>query len=210
LGISLDNGCAGLPPGQSLSRDQLNALRVASVEWLRFPTPAYDAMLPALQKFDYGYRIPDFLPRVRMMTHALMSGRPNEDIARIDVMKTVLVNEEAAVDPGLPGVAKLLLDRPGRIRVMTEAPARQLLVLSESFHAGWQAYSDGRRVPILRAYGDFMAVPVAAGAHEVEFVFRPFSWRIGGCVSAAGATALLLLLVVEWACWPYRKTSQDI
>jgi hypothetical protein len=208
-GLAMDNGVAGLPPGRSLSRDNLNALRVAGVEWLRFPAPACQAMLPALQKYAYGYRILGFLPRARLMTQALLSQRPNVDIARIDVANTVLVNEDAAVDPGPPGVAKLILDRPGRIRVMTDAPARQLLVVSESYHAGWQAYSDGRRAQIIRAYGDFMAVPVAAGAHEIEFLFRPLSWRIGGYVSAAGVVALLLFLIVEWACWPRRHSASE-
>jgi hypothetical protein len=209
LGVSLDNGAAGLPPRQSLSRDNLSALRVAGVEWLRFPGRAYHAPLSALQKYDYGYRVPDFLPRARLMTRALVSQRPNEDIAGIDVANTVLVNEEVTVDPGPPGTAKLVLDRPGRMDVMTDAAGRQLLVVSESYHAGWQAFTDGRRVRIIRAYGDFMAVPVAGGAHEVEFYFRPFSWLVGGYVSAAGAVALLLLLVVEWACWPRPRGASE-
>ncbi len=207
LGLSLDNGATGMPPRQTLSRTNLPALRVAGVEWLRLPTSADDAMLPALQKYDYGYRVPNFLPRVRLMTRALLSQDPNEDIARIDVANTVLVNEQVTVDAGRPGTAKLVVDRPGRIGVMTDAPSRQLLVLSESYHSGWQAYSDGRRVPIVRAYGDFMAVPVDAGAHEVEFFFRPLSWRIGVCVSAAGAAALLLLFVIEWSCWRRRRLA---
>ena len=207
LGVSLDNGCAGLPPQQTLSRDNLGALRVAGVEWLRSPYRVDNATLRTLQKYDYGYRVLDFLPRVRLMTHTLLSQHPNEDIARIDVVNTVLVNEDVAVAPGLPGTAKLVLDRPGRIRVTTDSPSNQLLVVSESYHSGWQAYSDGRRVRIIRAYGDFMAVPVAAGTHEVEFFFRPLSWRIGRCVSAAGAAALLLLLLIEWSCWHRRRLA---
>ena len=209
LGLSLDNGVAGLPPRQSLYRDDRAALRAAGVEWLRFPDSTFDATLPALQKYDYGYRIPDFLPRARLMTHALVSQRPNEEMAKLDVANIVLVNEEVAVDAGVPGTARLILDRPGRIRVMTDAPTRQLLVVSESYHAGWQAYEDGRQVRIVRAYGDFMAVPVAAGAHEIELVFRPLTWRIGGYVSAAGAVALLLFLIVEWACWPRKRSASE-
>ena len=209
-GIPLDNGAAGMPPRQTLSRDNLNTLRVAGVEWLRFPGSADNAMLPALKKYDYGYHVADFLPRVRLMTRALLSRNPNEDIARIDAADSVLVNEDITVNGGVPGTAKLVLDRPGRIRVATDAPSSQLLVLSESYHSGWQAYSDGRRIPILRAYGDFMAAPVAAGAHEVEFCFRPLSWRLGGYVSAAGAAALVLLLVIERACWRHRRNGRII
>jgi uncharacterized membrane protein YfhO len=48
------------------------------------------------------------------------------------------------------------------------------VVLNDPYHPWWAAEVDGREAPVLQANGLFRAVAVAAGAHRVRFVFRPF------------------------------------
>ena len=55
---------------------------------------------------------------------------------------------------------------------------------------------DGNEVELLRAYGDYMACPVPAGQHLVEFSFEPQSWRLGLALSAAALLLLLLWLAL--------------
>jgi hypothetical protein len=86
----------------------------------------------------------------------------------------------------------IAVDNPGDIRLDVIAAAAQLLVLSESWHPGWQATiavdaprsestqvsaATPTRLPIVRAYGDFMACEVPAGRHRVAFRFAPDSLR---------------------------------
>jgi uncharacterized membrane protein YfhO len=72
----------------------------------------------------------------------------------------------------------------------------QLLVVSESFHEGWQATVDGRDAAVARVNGDFLGCVVEAGNREVVFTFRPAHLVAGGyvSVSAAGGAMFLLLL----------------
>lgn len=62
-----------------------------------------------------------------------------------------------------------------------------LLLVLQNDHPGWHAAVDGSPVQILRAYGSFMALPVPAGSHTVELVFKA-PWFIAG----------LILTLVGW------------
>lgn len=73
------------------------------------------------------------------------------------------------------------------LTIMLEQPC--VLVLSELDYPGWQATVDGQRAEIVRANGLLRAVPLAAGRHQVEMVFRPRSLLWGG---ALGLGTLLL------------------
>jgi hypothetical protein len=63
------------------------------------------------------------------------------------------------------------------------------LAWNETFTPGWRAWVDGSPVPIHRAYGFFMAVPLAGGGeHRVDFRYEPTAFRLG-----------LFLSVIFWA-----------
>ncbi len=100
--------------------------------------------------------------------------------------------------PSLPtegrgeGEAYILERRPGFFRIQTQTATRQFLVVAETWHPGWQAQMDGRPAEILRAYGDFMTVPVGAGEHEVILHWAPASLRWGLIVAGVGLAGLAL------------------
>jgi len=81
-------------------------------------------------------------------------------------------------------------ERPERLRfeVAPEQPA--LLVVTDSWDPGWRAWVDGEEAPVLRVNGLFRGVPVGAGAHRVDMRFEPWSFRVGGALSAAAAAVL--------------------
>jgi uncharacterized membrane protein YfhO len=87
--------------------------------------------------------------------------------------------------------------QPNRIEVDCASDSDTYLVLSELFYPGWQAYLDGNKVQILRADYLLRAVPLAAGRHNVVFVYRPASFVIGATITIftlllLGAISLLL------------------
>jgi uncharacterized membrane protein YfhO len=53
---------------------------------------------------------------------------------------------------------------------------------------------DDRPAPLLRADGFFRAVAVPAGAHRVEFRYRPISFLAGSAVSILALLATLFVL----------------
>ena len=64
-----------------------------------------------------------------------------------------------------------------------ETGSQALLVTPELFYPGWRVYVDGERAEIYRANYLFRGVFVGAGRHEVEFIYRPSSFRAGAIIS---------------------------
>jgi hypothetical protein len=69
-----------------------------------------------------------------------------------------------------------------------------LLVVSETYDAGWRCEIDGRRQPILRANHAQRAVVLKSGRHRVAFSYHPLSLSLG-----AGTTAATLGVLLGWA-----------
>jgi len=70
--------------------------------------------------------------------------------------------------------------------------------LSDTYDRGWQAWDNGRPVPILRANHALRAVHLAPGSHVVEFRYRQPGFWVGLGVSGATALALALGGVLAW------------
>ena len=101
---------------------------------------------------------------------------------------------------GLPGAS--LLAAEGEIafvygrdeisaRVDIHGKEPGLLVFSEMWYPAWKAFTDGARVPVLRACGALRAVKVAAGAHTVRMIYDSLSFKIGLWVSSISAVVLV-------------------
>jgi hypothetical protein len=197
LGGRLINGYrGGLEPLKHLDYMQPNALRVAEVAWY---SPWFDRVLiEGLTTTESGWqRVPNPLPRARMLTETYVSRAPQEDIQRVDVDRVALVFEPLDVEAGAPGEAAIVEDRPGQIAVTTRAASRQLLVVSESYSRGWYATLDGEPLRVERVNGDFIGCVVEAGEHRVELQFRPPAVAWGRRLSLAGAGLCLLLGIVS-------------
>ena len=177
--VRLVSGYAAIVPSRQLDYTKIASLRVAGASL-------------ALGSGDFE-PLPGALPRARMVAIAVRSADPRAQIEQIDVATTALVDDAVDLVSGPPGAAVIEQDLPGRIRVATEAPTRQLLVLSESFHAGWQVTIDGEPRPLHRVNGDFMGSVVDAGHHVVRFRFAPRSYQWGVRISLASVAGILAL-----------------
>jgi len=176
-GLRMVQGYAAVPPRRRLSYERPASLRVAGVEW----------SLPSGDEGTRDWRpVPGALPRARLVTRTLVSSDPDRDLDRIDVGTTVLTERAlpAPLPDAAPGSAWLAADRPGKLDAVTDAPARQLLVVSESYHEGWRARIDGRRARVFRLNGDFLGCVVPPGRHEVRFRFRPRGEKAGALLCA--------------------------
>ncbi len=68
-----------------------------------------------------------------------------------------------------------------------------LLVASEVFYPGWQAFVNGRSSPIYRVDGLLRGVVVPNGESIVRFDYRPFSLRAGAAMGLAAILATAIL-----------------
>jgi len=95
---------------------------------------------------------------------------------------------------------------PQRLELTVETPVESLLVLSEVMYPGWQAYVDGRPVPIYTAYGLLRAIVVPAGASRVTFAYQPFAFYAGAAISACAWLLLVGWTVVSFLLRPSPST----
>jgi hypothetical protein len=107
------------------------------------------------------------------------------------------VAEQRAITP-----ARVVRYEPRRVAIDVDAAGPGLLVLTDTFYAGWRATVDGVAVPIYRANSLFRAVEVGAGRHRVGFAFRPTSFYLGAAVSLAAAIVIALLALAPLSSGP--------
>lgn len=88
---------------------------------------------------------------------------------------------------------------PGFSRARTDGSEPGWLVFSEMHYPGWRATVDGEPAPLLRADLALIAVPVPAGAHEVEIRFE--APRVLQGIAISLATGLLLLVLASHGAW---------
>jgi uncharacterized membrane protein YfhO len=85
--------------------------------------------------------------------------------------------------------------RPERVKLRVEMGAPGFVVLSDVYYPGWSAAVDGREVKILRADHAFRAVWLDEGRHELSFMYRPFSVRVGLWTTMATLCFWLVMMV---------------
>jgi hypothetical protein len=191
------DGYTGLEPKKQLDYCCLPALRVASTQWVRRDekTAATAGLIPC---GDQWLQVPDPLPRVRLVNRAVVSDCPARDIQHIDIEHEALCEHPLALGSGIgdePGQAELVAERPGRMAIEVHCESPQLLVVSESYHAGWQCMVNNAPRPLLRINGDFLGCVVQPGDETVILEFHPASLARGWLAMFAGLGLLGLCFV---------------
>ena len=77
-----------------------------------------------------------------------------------------------------------------RVTATVESTEGGRLVLTDLAYPGWEVRVDGRAAESVRVDGMFRGVDVPAGSHQVAWVYRPTSVRVGAILS--GVSLLLL------------------
>lgn len=91
------------------------------------------------------------------------------------------------------GEVEWLERTPDRLRLSVRAEAPALLVVADNWFPAWQVTVDDVEAPLLRAYHTLRAVPVPAGSHTVEMVYRSALLTRTSWLSLATILALVVL-----------------
>jgi hypothetical protein len=147
---------------------------------------------------------PAALPRAFTVHRTAAAPSPDELLAALSEQDfDPLVLSYVEGDPGFVAAAgapsrgrpaTIVRDEAEVVEVEASLAAPGLLVLADSFYPGWQATVDGAAAPILATNHLFRGVPVPAGRHRVQFVYRPWTLPAGAAVTLAGCLGILLLL----------------
>ncbi len=96
---------------------------------------------------------------------------------------------------------------PDDMAMMVTANSAGMLMLSEVYAKGWNAYVDGKRVDIYAADYTLRGIPIPAGTHTVELRYELQSLTIGVIVSAITLLVMLTILATLIVDWQRRRTK---
>jgi membrane protein YfhO len=164
----------------ALDQEGLEGLQPVATLRGAFAAPILVFRVPAALPRTYavsGARIADGLQAYRTLAD------PSFDPSR-EVILAEGHEERAAARAGATRILEL---RHDRVRIAADLERPGYVVLVDTYDPGWKATVDGQGAPVLRANTAFRAVPVAAGRHLVEMVYRPLSVIVGAALSAAAA-----------------------
>ena len=130
--------------------------------------------------------------------------RPDFQNGEVDVIETA-----AATLPGPVASGEVTIEQyaPEKVRIRVDTPREGVLVLLDSYAAGWHAtLENGEQIPIMRANALVRAVVVPAGSHAVTFTYRTPLLAAGAWMSALGVAACLAMTVSAHVGRPRRDT----
>jgi hypothetical protein len=123
--------------------------------------------------------------------------------------------EVAYVDGDLPSFAPdtgveivtITDTTPESMTIQTSSSADGLLVVSDAYAEGWNAYVDGKRTDVLRTNHAFRGVALPAGDHEVILRYEPRSLTIG--LWTTGIATVALIGTWSWAGLETRRRRKS-
>ena len=118
------------------------------------------------------------------------------------------VRLDTAVDS--TGYIRLVKNDNDQISYVSQSRRRQFAVFSEVYYdRGWEAWVDGKEVPIIRTNYVLRGLSLAPGRHIIRFFFRPLSYYLGRQVQWM-ATILLALMMIGMliAAWQESLSSR--
>jgi hypothetical protein len=155
---------------------------------------------PVFQGPDYWVLVnSNALPRAFIPRRVEMVAESKARLERLasplfDPREVACVEEPVNLPGPCQGRADIINEIPTRVTLAVHMETPGLVVLADLWDKGWQAWLDGRPVPILRADHALRGVVVPAGNSRLEFRYAPASFTWG--LSLAG---LALLLLPGWS-----------
>ena len=125
--------------------------------------------------------------------------------AVVDSRFTAIVGQAQAVDSTCTAVMKTY--DANRLTYEINSPKGGVVVFSEIYYPGWQAFIDGREVEVGRADYILRALQVPAGKHEVVMTFDPVSLHTTETIAYI-ALALLLVGILAGIVLHIRRPRQ--
>lgn len=158
------------------------------------------------------YRNTRVMPRAFLVHEAFIEPRQDEIINRlrnfsVEPWHAVILETGNPVTSDKIGTAEALLTNrptdesvfatrysPNAVDLKVRATSPGWVVLTDSYHPGWEATVDGQPATIEPANLAYRAVRVDEGEHTISMQFRPASWVWGRLISLASLAAGLLAL----------------
>jgi hypothetical protein len=157
----------------------------------------FDGALPVIYDDQQGnkiFRVPRRYPALARVVDAqrISAAKPprfNDDVEYLRAYADVIEN-------GPDSPATMTWEGTDALRVRAKVDPGQAVLIQESYDPAWQAWSNGRSVPIHKDAMGFMVVEAPPGEGEISMRFvTPLENRVGSVVTALTLAAILVLIV---------------
>jgi len=200
------------------ARECLNVLSLLNVKYIVSPYSLDDLPLELVSDgLIKIYRNPAVLPRAFFPDRVVVTDTDTAGFKKMqdcgyDFRSAVFITRDSAKKSSFPlstlegpvakrtnATVQISRYEPNAINLVAENDKPAMLVVTDNYYPGWQAYDNGKPVAILRVNSTFRGIPLAAGRHVLELKFRPVLFYIGAAIS------LLVLLLISGGLWCLRS-----
>lgn len=168
--------------------------------------PLYSG-LELIERHDEGalYRNPTALPRAFIVHQTEVMTNEIALLNRLmeptfPISQTVLLEEPVAVTPTrsvLSETVQITNYTPNHIDLVVHLEQSGVVVVSDSYDAGWHATIDRTPAKLLPANYILRAIATPAGTHQIRLFYRPTSVVIGMTISGLSLSGLILMGLVR-------------
>ncbi len=163
--------------------------------------------------FNFGAMGPAWL--VKNIEYVKDANTEMNALDSLNVTETAVVQESfkanIAQQPVYDSTASIknVLYNNMELKYAVNAPTPQFAVLSEIYYdAGWNAYADGQKVPIVKTNYVLRGVALPAGTKELHLKFEPQSYKTGYTITFIMQIVIFILLGLGlWMWWKERKKA---
>lgn len=143
------------------------------------------------------------VPRAFLTNSYIVEKDPAKLLSRfyandVDETQSILISEDPTLDKKklTQKNVDVLAYEPNSVRLRTQSNAESLLFLSDTYFPGWIAYVDGKESKIFTANYAFRAVKVPEGEHLIEFIYNPFSFRLGFQITLISSLLVIISYIL--------------
>ena len=112
---------------------------------------------------------------------------------------TLALSQAARLPTGTNlGTVRITDQQSDRTSLVADTSRPAMLVLADTYYPGWHVYVDGKESILYRADYLYRAVYVPEGNHTIEFVYAPRSVIIGGWISVATGSGVILTCLLAF------------
>jgi hypothetical protein len=132
---------------------------------------------------------------INVLTDPNLNLRQTAAVENLPAELVNLINQNDNQIQSVAGEAKLISSGEMKVEVNTKAPG--LLILTDQYYPGWQAFVDGKQATIYAVDGIFRGVFLEEGRHVIEFKYRPPSFIIGAMISLLSLLVNIIFLISQ-------------
>jgi hypothetical protein len=182
----------------------LPGMDMLGVRYIIFPGSPPQGIQPDFQADGYWASINPkafgrvFIPRTTELVTNASVRLEKLSSANFDPAEVAYLEEAADLPAVCSGTARLEEEISTKVVISAHMETPGLLVLTDLWYPGWNAYEAGKPAHILRVNHALRGVALPSGEHRVEFRYEPASFRLGVELAIVAAVAIAAWLVRAW------------